>query len=262
MTLKLNRTTYTRVSTIGELSIDGTFECYTLEDAVRVKIVDKLTAIPAGTYGVAITMSPRFKQLMPLLQNVPGYEGIRIHWGNNSTHTEGCLLVGQSKAKDFIGSSRLAYAALYKKLKDEQDKKIPITIEIVDGAVSPFAEDIKEEPVMLSGSSLEVTADTLRLREQPGTSGKIITQLSRGQIAKVSGTPSVVGWIHISTEVAGKTLTGFVSTKYVKLVASTNVSPEFVATASRPNLHEPSFPELVVRQVHSHVADMHSFRLG
>jgi hypothetical protein len=114
--LLLARKTFTNISTIGDLSIDGTFECYTLEDMVRPRKVAAITAIPRGRYKVVITYSPRFKVQMPLLENVPGYAGIRIHTGNKASHTEGCLLVGQTKAQDFIGSSRAAYGKLFDKL--------------------------------------------------------------------------------------------------------------------------------------------------
>jgi hypothetical protein len=83
-----------------------------LEDAVRDVKIKNVTAIPKGTYEVAITFSNRFKQLMPLLLNVPNYEGVRIHWGNYSKDTEGCLLVGSTKAVNMVGNSRAQYAKL------------------------------------------------------------------------------------------------------------------------------------------------------
>jgi len=49
--------------------------------------------IPAGTYPLDLTWSPRFKKLMPLISDVPDREGIRIHMGSVPEHSEGCVLV-------------------------------------------------------------------------------------------------------------------------------------------------------------------------
>ena len=49
--------------------------------------------IPAGTYPLDLTWSPRFKKLMPLISDVPEREGIRIHMGSKPEHSEGCVLV-------------------------------------------------------------------------------------------------------------------------------------------------------------------------
>src|SRR5262245_23149260 len=129
MELQLKRTDLTDNSTIGELSINGRFECYTLEDKVRPVKIKGLTAIPAGSYEVIISFSARFKRPLPLLLNVPNFDGIRIHAGNSAKDTEGCILVGQRKSKDFIGTSRVALDALFKKLKrDTAVEKIFIHI--------------------------------------------------------------------------------------------------------------------------------------
>ena len=117
MILELKRKIFTDDSTIGELSIDGKFICYTLEDKVRDKKIQNVTAIPYGKYEIAVTFSNRFKQYMPLLLNVPGFEGVRIHSGNKSTDTEGCILVGGTRSLDFIGKSRVTYKALFDKIK-------------------------------------------------------------------------------------------------------------------------------------------------
>jgi hypothetical protein len=117
MKLELKRKIFTDDSTIGELFIDGIFVCYTLEDKVRDKKIYGVTAIPYGEYEVVITFSNRFKQYMPLLLKVPGFEGIRIHSGNKSADTEGCILVGSSKSLNFVGNSRVTYRSLFAKMK-------------------------------------------------------------------------------------------------------------------------------------------------
>jgi hypothetical protein len=118
MLLLVTRRWLSDKSTIGELFVDGEFECYTLEDVVRSgpKVPGK-TAIPAGVYGVVIDFSHRFQRMMPHIMNVPDFDGVRIHWGNKAADTEGCILVGRSKGVDFIGESRVAFGKLFEKLK-------------------------------------------------------------------------------------------------------------------------------------------------
>ena len=90
MELTLTRTDFTNDSTIGELSVNGKFECFTLEDKVRPVKIKGMTAIPAGAYEVVINFSERFQRPLPLLLNVPNFDGIRIHAGNTAKDTEGC----------------------------------------------------------------------------------------------------------------------------------------------------------------------------
>jgi hypothetical protein len=126
MQITVKRLHKTDTSTIGELLIDGIFECYTLEDIERQVKIKAETAIPKGTYKVIINQSNRFKRLMPLLLNVPNFEGVRIHAGNTNHDTEGCILVGRTRSKDFIGQSRKAYDKLFKKMQAAKD--ITLTI--------------------------------------------------------------------------------------------------------------------------------------
>jgi hypothetical protein len=117
MKLHLKRLHKTDKSTIGELSIDGLFECYTLEDIERTVKIKGITAIPKGTYKVGISMSTRFKKELPILFNVPNFSGVRIHSGNVAENTEGCILVGNTRSVDFIGESRKAFNKLFAKMK-------------------------------------------------------------------------------------------------------------------------------------------------
>jgi hypothetical protein len=119
MELRLSRRWSTEESTIGELSIDGdaAFRCFILEDVVRPAKVHGKTAIPAGRYQIVITKSPRFGRLLPLLLDVPNYSGIRIHPGNKAGDTEGCLLPGDTRGPNFVGSSRAAFNRLYPRIK-------------------------------------------------------------------------------------------------------------------------------------------------
>jgi Family of unknown function (DUF5675) len=126
MKLDVVRKVFTDKSTIGELSIDGEFFCYTLEDVVRDEKIFGETAIPAGTYKVTINYSPHFKRYLPLLIDVPNYVGVRIHPGNKAADTEGCILVGSTKSQDFIGNSRTTFELLYNKLHGEEDIEISV----------------------------------------------------------------------------------------------------------------------------------------
>jgi hypothetical protein len=134
MELLLTRRKSKNGTTLGLLDIDGVFQCYTCEDETRhdrTKVYGK-TAIPAGTYKIIITHSPRFKRFLPLLLNVPGFEGVRIHTGNSNADTEGCILVGNdvNVAGDRVLDSAAAFNSLFDKLQSAQDRKEPITIKI------------------------------------------------------------------------------------------------------------------------------------
>lgn len=96
MKLLLQRTRLLPDKTVGNLSINGKFYCFTLEDTVRpdgIKVMGQ-TAIPAGTYKVCVTWSNRFSKPLPQILDVPGFEGVRLHGGNTEADTQGCVLVG------------------------------------------------------------------------------------------------------------------------------------------------------------------------
>lgn len=140
MKLTLNRIALRQTYTIGKLYIDGKYFCDTLEDTVRdtnksgkfdngEKKVKGKTAIPYGTYEIKWTYSPRFKKYTPQLMNVPSFEGIRIHSGNSSDHTDGCLLLGENKKVGMVLNSRATIAKFYPIIKDACAKG-EVTIEI------------------------------------------------------------------------------------------------------------------------------------
>ena len=99
-------------------------------------------AIPCGFYRLRITMSPRFKELLPILDGVLGRSGIRIHAGNTIEHTTGCILVGERlEAKgERLLSSRKALKELLNYLLNYQ-KEYPyeeIYIEITEPDAYPL----------------------------------------------------------------------------------------------------------------------------
>ena len=134
MKLKLIRKVGNVGFTEGRLYVDEVFECFTVEDALRPVKVQNKTAIPKGTYEVIMSMSTRFKKVMPEVLNVPGFTGIRIHSGNSSKDTEGCIIVGalnDSMDDDFIGASKVAMGRLTHKIIDALAVKQKVTLEIV-----------------------------------------------------------------------------------------------------------------------------------
>ena len=140
MRLTLKRIANKKDYCIGKLYINGVYFCDTLEDVDRglsdamteeeireLKIKGK-TAIPVGIYTVLLTYSPKYKKVMPLINNVKGYSGIRIHSGNTSKDTEGCLLVGKNTVVGRLTDSRNTYNALFKRLQQKGSNKITIEI--------------------------------------------------------------------------------------------------------------------------------------
>ena len=129
-----NRPTYC----IGKLYIDGVWFCDTIEDTDRglddSMSVDEIlkkkikgeTAIPTGVYKIEITYSPKYKRMMPLLIGVKGYSGVRIHSGNTSKDTEGCLLVGRNTKVGMVTDSRNTYQRLFARLQNAKDISIEI----------------------------------------------------------------------------------------------------------------------------------------
>lgn len=137
MEILLNREQFGDKSTIGTLTIDGNYECVTLEDTDRhleddpsAKIQNE-TAIPRGTYNVVKHMSPHFNRFVPMLENVPNYTTVYIHWGNSDVDTDGCILVGTTVTNiDFISQSVLAFNNLYEKIENAWNSGEDVTITV------------------------------------------------------------------------------------------------------------------------------------
>lgn len=141
MNIILNRIAKKAKYTIGKLYINDKYFCDTLEDTDRgltqsmteqqigSKKVYGETAIPTGTYRIIISYSNKFKKQMPLLLNIPGFAGIRIHSGNTEKDSLGCILVGKNKAVGKVLESRDTYSKLFSILQEANKKEtIKITI--------------------------------------------------------------------------------------------------------------------------------------
>lgn len=143
MKLELKRIALNEEYTIGKLYVNGEYFSDVLEDKVRdfnkdgdlldkgeTKVYGK-TAIPYGTYTIILTYSNRFKKILPLIENVPGFEGIRIHPGNTAVDTHGCLLVGINSEKGMVTKSVDTFKKLMVRFVDATEMKETILIKIV-----------------------------------------------------------------------------------------------------------------------------------
>ena len=132
MLLRLLRTSTQGNALCGTLYIDGKPFCTTLENATK--------AIPTSFYPVRVTMSAYWKELLPILDNVIGRTGIRIHPGNSAKDSEGCILVGEADNREQITgnneyrllSSRRTFNTLMPLLLTAQRQHEEIWIEVVD----------------------------------------------------------------------------------------------------------------------------------
>ena len=154
LTLVRNIKESTKDYTIGELYVQEedkltqTYKvCDTIEDAFRLlpktcpntpkgksceckeKVYGK-TCIPNGTYTVVLSYSNRFKRVLPELLNVPHFLGIRMHAGNSSADSSGCILLGTKSKGDWVTASRVAFNKVYTLLQKAVANKEEITITI------------------------------------------------------------------------------------------------------------------------------------
>jgi hypothetical protein len=119
----------------GEMvSEDKRYLCDTLEPKRRnlkkEKKVAGRTAIPEGRYRVMITKSYRFQRWLPLLLDVPGFSGIRIHAGNYPADTQGCILPGYNRKKGMVVNSRAALQQLMFEITAAQERGEQVWITI------------------------------------------------------------------------------------------------------------------------------------
>jgi len=134
--------------TIGKMYLNGVYFCDTLENTdrglhqdmpleeIKKKKIPGSAAIPAGKYKVNMNQaSDKYKDRaayqfcgakVPRLVGVPGFVGILIHIGKYPKDTEGCILVGENKAKGQVLNSTATFTKLYKALQGYSDVSIEI----------------------------------------------------------------------------------------------------------------------------------------
>lgn len=125
MKLLLIREPAGKVCNHGKLYVNGVQECFTLEGSEHGR-----TAIPRGSYEVVITFSQRFKRDMPLVLDVPGFSGVRIHDGDTTEDTEGGVLVGSTRGDQCVRNCRAAFGKLFDQLDEAYAAHESITLEI------------------------------------------------------------------------------------------------------------------------------------
>jgi len=110
LNLVVTRFKATANSIIGDLSINGTRICYTLEEAWRNNQKGH-SCVGLGTYGAFLryTSAKKNREWCFQLNDANGRTAIQMHIGNKPSHTEGCILVGKTHSQDFVGSSTDAY---------------------------------------------------------------------------------------------------------------------------------------------------------
>jgi hypothetical protein len=112
MELVIERQTFSSNSTIGNLTVDGSPFCATLELPVKDGLPG--SAIPNGVYQVVVYPSPKFARDMPLIIGDPERSDIEMHWGNSAADTNGCVLLGQaSNTPDWIDNSRETFDSFW-----------------------------------------------------------------------------------------------------------------------------------------------------
>jgi hypothetical protein len=140
MHIRVIRDTFNDTCTLGKMYVDGADFAHTLEDKYRGQLeneADKVhgeTAIPCGTYKVFVDHSEHFGRDLPHIIDVPRFAGVRIHGGNRSEDTLGCILIGRlTNGVDAISDCKERVETLTKMICDADE----CTIEIVNaiGAV-------------------------------------------------------------------------------------------------------------------------------
>lgn len=148
MKLTLQRLYAGQESTIGVLSIDGIFSCFTIEDEYRTVKINGETRILSGTYKIILRKEggkhesykekfPQTHKGMLWLQDVPNFQYVLIHIGNTDIDSEGCILVGDTVTQNIttrgsIAGSTTAYQRIYPLIAKELEAGAMVTIEIYD----------------------------------------------------------------------------------------------------------------------------------
>lgn len=141
MTIRIDRQWKKAEYTISKVYINGRYYgCNALEDTdrgllqamqiaeIRKRKIKGKTAIPRGYYDVKVTWSEKYQRNMPLVVDVPGFSGIRLHSGNSAKDTEGCILFGKNDKVGWISDSRYWTDKIYRLINTALAKGEKITL--------------------------------------------------------------------------------------------------------------------------------------
>lgn len=121
--------------TLGRLYLDNVFKCHTCEDEDRFlenggEKVNGKTAIPRGKYRLTTSFSNRFQRVLPVVLDVPGFTGVRIHGGNRAEDSSGCILVGSVRTKSGIAQCSSVVQWVIDQIDDAAELGIESWLEI------------------------------------------------------------------------------------------------------------------------------------
>lgn len=128
MILRLIREPSLHEATLGTLFINGVFHCFTLEDAIRPEKITGKTCIPPGRYAVRLSWSPKFSRILPEVLGVPGFDGIRMHPGNTTADTDGCILCGLQRTSLTVLNSKAAHHSLQERIEAAHRTGDPVVL--------------------------------------------------------------------------------------------------------------------------------------
>jgi Steigviridae/Suoliviridae L,D-carboxypeptidase/transpeptidase len=142
MDLKIIRDVLDSRSTEGDFIVNDAFECYTLELPVKDGMPG--SAIAPGAYDLTLEPSPKFMassdpwvqkyaKLIPHINGIAYRSHILVHWGDFPENTDGCVLVGRKRGRDFLAESRLAFEALHAKLLSVWMAKELMRLQVIGG---------------------------------------------------------------------------------------------------------------------------------
>jgi hypothetical protein len=153
MEITLDRFGFGIDSTLGELRLDGLHGGFTLEDERRRTKVPGETCIPTGRYEIRLRtvgeLHRRYKARFPdlhrgmlWLQEVPGFQWVYVHIGNDESDTDGCPLVGRYPLALPDGEFKVAestpiYLDLYRRTLEAMDRGEPVYITITEREPAP-----------------------------------------------------------------------------------------------------------------------------
>ena len=141
MTIRIDRKWKKAEYTISRVFIHGNYlGCNALEDTdrgllqsmqiaeIQKRKIKGKTAIPRGYYDVKVTWSEKYQRNMPLVMDVPGFSGIRLHSGNAAKDTEGCILFGKNDKVGWISDSRYWTDKIYRLIDAALKKGEKVTL--------------------------------------------------------------------------------------------------------------------------------------